>query len=438
MGWYLRKSFSSGPVRFNLSKSGMGVSFGVTGARVGIGPRGAYTHLGRHGLYYRSSYSGSGRQWTPPAALSLQARSSIDDAPGRRSAALFDTPQLHTKNLQMELDLKRSTKRDLVYLLMGLVAFSAAAYVAGDAPRLPPLAWLWVAVGVGLIWLIVARAASFSFNKWKSTRLYKAMLKTLNEARQRSDDLSSLNTLIESSTLQHKYREFAFYRFYRDYVEGLLADAKLTGQEAMELKAIEGLLQLDEQSAKTIKRWGFNKAYLTIIADRRLSQEEDENITRAKDILGLSNDDAREELETLRTLREVRKAQEEPLTPIQADVQLAKSEICYHRTRGRIVKEHTLRSYQSGGQRYAVKDMGVEKEGDLYLTSARLVLVGAGVTSIKLEKILNVETDIDQNTISLDIDNRKTPLVLSVPDSYVVSAKLNNLLRRSESLTAVA
>lgn len=67
----------------------------------------------------------------------------------------------------------------------------------------------------------------------------------------------------------------------------------------------------------------------------------------------------------------------------------------------------------------------MEKEGDLYLTSARLVLVGAGVTSIKLEKRLNVETDIDQKAISLDIDNRKTPLVLSVPDSYVVSAKLN-------------
>ncbi|PIQ84625.1 MAG: hypothetical protein COV75_01310 [Candidatus Omnitrophica bacterium CG11_big_fil_rev_8_21_14_0_20_63_9] len=433
MGWYLRKSFSSGPVRFNLSKSGVGMSFGVKGARLGIGPRGAYTHLGRGGLYYRSSYSGSGRQRISSASSSLQQRSATDGSPMERSTALFDSQQLYTKDLQMELDLKRSTGRDLAYLIIAVIALSAAGYFGSDPARQVALAWICAAVGVGLLCVLTWRAASFSFNKWKSTQLYKAMLKALDGIRQRASDLSPLKALIDGSTVQHKYRDFAFYRFYRDYMEGLLADAKLTGQESMELKAVEGLLQLDEPSAKTIKRWAFNKTYLAIIADRRLSQEEDENITRAKEILGLSNDDVQEELETLRTLREVRRAQEEPLTPIQANAQLAKNEVCFHQTRGRIVKERTLRSYQSGGQRYTVKDMAIEKEGDFYLTSARILLVGAGVTTIKLEKVLNMETDIDQNTISLDIDNRKTPLVLSVPDSYVVSAKLNNLLRRSES-----
>src|SRR3989338_4601198 len=61
MGWYIRKAFSTGPVRLNLSKSGLGMSFGVKGARLGVGPRGAYTHLGRGGLYYRSGYSGGRR-----------------------------------------------------------------------------------------------------------------------------------------------------------------------------------------------------------------------------------------------------------------------------------------------------------------------------------------------------------------------------------------
>jgi hypothetical protein len=36
MAWYLRKSVSVGPVRFNLSKSGIGTSIGVKGFRVGI------------------------------------------------------------------------------------------------------------------------------------------------------------------------------------------------------------------------------------------------------------------------------------------------------------------------------------------------------------------------------------------------------------------
>jgi hypothetical protein len=61
MPFYLRKSVSVGPFRFNLSKSGMGVSAGVTGFRVGTGPRGSYVHVGRGGLYYRTSLNPAGR-----------------------------------------------------------------------------------------------------------------------------------------------------------------------------------------------------------------------------------------------------------------------------------------------------------------------------------------------------------------------------------------
>jgi len=56
MGWYLRKAFSFGPLRLNLSKSGLDYSFGVKGARIGVGPRGNYIHMGRYGLYYRQYF----------------------------------------------------------------------------------------------------------------------------------------------------------------------------------------------------------------------------------------------------------------------------------------------------------------------------------------------------------------------------------------------
>jgi hypothetical protein len=42
MGWDFRKSLRAGPVRVNVSKSGIGGSAGVPGARVGVGPRGPY------------------------------------------------------------------------------------------------------------------------------------------------------------------------------------------------------------------------------------------------------------------------------------------------------------------------------------------------------------------------------------------------------------
>lgn len=58
MGFYLRKGFQFGPFRLNLSKSGLGVSFGVKGARISTGPRGAYINMGRHGVYYRKRLDG--------------------------------------------------------------------------------------------------------------------------------------------------------------------------------------------------------------------------------------------------------------------------------------------------------------------------------------------------------------------------------------------
>ena len=37
MGFYIRKSISAGPFRFNLSGSGLGMSVGVKGLRIGSG-----------------------------------------------------------------------------------------------------------------------------------------------------------------------------------------------------------------------------------------------------------------------------------------------------------------------------------------------------------------------------------------------------------------
>ena len=53
MGWYLRKSFGFGPLRVNVSKSGIGYSLGVRGARIGANSRGTYIRMGRGGIYYQ-------------------------------------------------------------------------------------------------------------------------------------------------------------------------------------------------------------------------------------------------------------------------------------------------------------------------------------------------------------------------------------------------
>ena len=70
MSFYLRKALRVGPFRFNLSKSGIGVSTGIRGMRLGTGPRGNYVHMGREGIYYRKMLPpvGSASPSASPAA----------------------------------------------------------------------------------------------------------------------------------------------------------------------------------------------------------------------------------------------------------------------------------------------------------------------------------------------------------------------------------
>lgn len=79
MGFYIRKSIKAGPFRFNLSTSGLGVSAGVPGFRVGTGPRGNYVHMGRDGISYRASVGGGhrGGASAPPQVIPPYPRRGI-------------------------------------------------------------------------------------------------------------------------------------------------------------------------------------------------------------------------------------------------------------------------------------------------------------------------------------------------------------------------
>jgi hypothetical protein len=65
MGFSFRRSSSFGPFRFNFSKSGIGASVGVKGARVTLSPKGkAYITVGAGGFSYRQNLSSGERAST--------------------------------------------------------------------------------------------------------------------------------------------------------------------------------------------------------------------------------------------------------------------------------------------------------------------------------------------------------------------------------------
>ena len=58
MGFYFKKSKNiTKNTKLNFSKSGIGISTGVKGARVGVSSKGQiYTQVGKNGIYYRKNF----------------------------------------------------------------------------------------------------------------------------------------------------------------------------------------------------------------------------------------------------------------------------------------------------------------------------------------------------------------------------------------------
>lgn len=151
MGFYIRKSFGLGPLRLNLSRSGLGASFGVTGARVGLGPRGAHVHAGRGGLYYRQSLSP--RRPRSTAARDAGARVEAEpavDLTEIESAATAQLVDASAADLLEELSRVQARPQLAPLVVVGL-PLVVIGLLAGGAPG-----WAYVLAGLaglaGLLW----------------------------------------------------------------------------------------------------------------------------------------------------------------------------------------------------------------------------------------------------------------------------------------------
>ena len=149
MGFYIRKAVSVGPFRFNLSKSGIGVSAGVRGLRVGAGPRGNYVHMGRGGLYFRQTLSPAGghplRDTAPPIVPGGTVYE-FQDIDSMDAVAMTDAS---SASLLAELNDKRRLARlaPLVVLagitfIIGLVVLAAAPWAVVSATAAVVGCWL--------------------------------------------------------------------------------------------------------------------------------------------------------------------------------------------------------------------------------------------------------------------------------------------------------
>lgn len=157
MGIYIRKSISFGPFRFNLSKSGVGLSVGVRGFRVGSSPRGNYVHMGVGGIYYRATLphrptrSQARADSTPAASMPLPDRT-VDAMLAIESASTATILDSSSAELVAEMNAKRRKIR--LWPLASIAGIFLSLLVLNDINA--PLWWFPTVATLSLIGIISA------------------------------------------------------------------------------------------------------------------------------------------------------------------------------------------------------------------------------------------------------------------------------------------
>lgn len=157
MPFYIRDSVSVGPFRFNLSKSGIGISAGVRGFRIGTGPRGHYIHAGRDGLYYRTSIPSGKSEGsrssgpTPAATLAPKLAPSSDPSIAMRAVSSGSVEQMVDARFSEILeDINRTRNQDSLTVITVSAGFAVGVALvlflgAGALPlSILPIALGWV------------------------------------------------------------------------------------------------------------------------------------------------------------------------------------------------------------------------------------------------------------------------------------------------------
>ena len=416
MPFYLRKYFSAGPLRINLSKGGVGLSAGVTGARVGINRKGAYVHGGRHGLYYRKHLRDSnGRSRSRKGS----SAGSTEDGPvdlfkdtGASYPALFDPTKREPEAVTLPALPGTGVRITITLVLGGIAALIIGANTA---------------VGGGLVMLLtLGEVIRFSISRTQKNNAAESHLDTVETALLEEGNPKPLLSGPETS-MSAKQRAWLDPQCY-----SLLVGAWLDGDsmvEAADVEAFEASAQIASDTKHLIKKKLFASVVDSLVEDGVLTEEEEEGLQQIASQLDLQPSDVPAEHAVLEALRAEREVHNKSLTPMDVDVRLKRNEECYYTSQGRFLVERVQERFQRNKVKYTVRGLEVDMEGPLYLTERRIFILGDGMREYRLHRVMKEELSLEDNTLRLTLDGRVSPLILSTPQTHVLAAYVTKVLK---------
>lgn len=180
----------------------------------------------------------------------------------------------------------------------------------------------------------------------------------------------------------------------------------------------------------------FKRLVWAALADQVVTPEEQQALEQVRGWFAIDSAAIEDESRALNEHSRAQALERDLLPTVDSPVKLQKGEVCHHHTSGALLDRKVVRSSVVAGRRHKEEALVVAREGDVYVTSKRLLVVGDGTSTIPHTAVLDVEIDYDERLITITKDGRQKPLHLRVPDP-LYTGKLIEVLSRATVLLLV-
>lgn len=433
MAFYLRKAFKVGPLRLNLSKSGLGLSAGVTGARIGLSPKGAYVHGGRHGIYYRK-YLKKGKG-NPTGSRPVSKSSSVPSLAAYQpneaevlkhweksgtQYVLVDTQLTYGNPVSSNISSPKAPEDYLpdptsykspskLVLLVSTLAFFVTLYFGTVTIAVP-------------FFLIGCSAFTYRI---MNDRAYIRAEKALTDITIRTEQVQSFpdSAMAMINRLPKRWRNWVSIK-----LQIVLSELAMRHEEIdmnALFQSLDTRLSVDKNQVKHIRGSIFSMILDEMLVDHQLDDKEDLSIKRILESVNLDAETVERETNRINYYRLLKDISNQPLSPIVVDIPLVRGEVAYYVDDSvRLLEERVQNRYQRNRTQFVEMGYEVELEGRLVLTDRRIIIIDSGSREFRINQLLDITTDPEGGVIELTLSGRQTPLIITSPNLMALAANI--------------
>lgn len=382
MGTYLRKSVKVGGLKFNLSSSGVGVSTGVKGLRVGVSGNGkTYVSGGSNGIYFRETIGNAN-------SVSSETNSTRTDNSGK----IFWTIDLICFILSIILFVSAEKESSLSSFSVFLLFFSIIAAIVH------PFIWFYKISSYN------TKVSNYitEIENYLHNSDYTNIIKSIDKMKKEKLTYESIALVLNGCGV------------YEKYIKSALKDKAISNEENDIIKMLSEYLP--EDMFTYINDHAIDFVISDILSDNVITDEERKQLDSLMKELKISDNKKIEIKKILEEYKKIEEIRKDDLKIIETD---ANGNNCFY------IGEISLNSRRKNKYGYYYYSVS---EGKLKLYDDYIEIISNGDKKFKINDIL--DTFIDDGVINIIINNRKTPIYISSEEPTYILAIISKLIKQ--------